>query len=590
MSKLASNYKLLSNLDLARNDLFNVSKIAGNQYDKLGKDLEITTWDADTTAGDLVLHAGVSFNTEGDVDSNNSGRIFLFAGKENTSADGLFNETEILENYIDIEDRDDKIYRGIQLNPDSSISAYSLKTIKAVSDESVSLISGNTKVNLGPTKEDNKKFNTFKIITTSEDEGATGYVGITTDSLEVVTNAKATLKFDTLNQTAGPENNPYYSLQILEDSDTSGIFSTENIDSITIDKKLSLGEGSKFSFSGGDYILNSAAVLDIDAATSINIDSPQILIGSATTSTVASDGSKNVQEINQVLGIYSRANDFILEAGKDSKNPGTSTLQVTDANINGALRVYGDIALGKNTGLIKNPEGSKISVSKKLILESPEFEIKYTDDNSSFILKGTLKEGTAINATTVTVTKLISATEFNANGTSIFKGSVTVEDDSDNNDFDQTSIKSSNISISNEQGKLKVSEKTVELAATESTLVDIATLTCSLNTLTSTASGGVSLANKSTYSNRAGNGITGSTDEDEYAYKVTVTKDDKENTEDPDTYTADVTTHTLNARTLVTTSTVQATDKVEASKLYVGNKYWVYYDADTSSLVFSKVS
>ena len=121
MNTLSSFYKIFTDIDLARNDLFNVSRIIGNQYSSLGRDLEITTWDSkgntNIVAGDLVLHAGIATNNPGD-----SGRVFIFAGSESSTDNGIFNEEAVLAKYTTDDSKD--LYKGIQVNPDSFHGLY----------------------------------------------------------------------------------------------------------------------------------------------------------------------------------------------------------------------------------------------------------------------------------------------------------------------------------------------------------------------------------------------------------------------------------------------------------------------------------
>lgn len=69
------NYKFLTDIDLSSNIIANVSKIVGNDYADITPDLEITTEDS-TTSGNLLLRAGSPSERQG-------GYVHIFAGDSN---------------------------------------------------------------------------------------------------------------------------------------------------------------------------------------------------------------------------------------------------------------------------------------------------------------------------------------------------------------------------------------------------------------------------------------------------------------------------------------------------------------------------
>ena len=75
-----ANYKFLTNIDFSSNSLYNISKIIGNDYDKVSSDLEITTCDR-ATAGNLLLRSGV-----GDV----NGYVHIYSGEREETEDGIY--------------------------------------------------------------------------------------------------------------------------------------------------------------------------------------------------------------------------------------------------------------------------------------------------------------------------------------------------------------------------------------------------------------------------------------------------------------------------------------------------------------------
>ena len=141
---MGSNYKILNNLDLSRNDLINVSRILGYELSSLGNDLEITTADT-TTSGDTILRAGAG---------NNPGKVHIFSGVIPTWSNGTVSDEIKLRGGVP---------RGITLNPDSSISL--------IGDESSITLDSATSISLrassdGSTTASNKN----SIVLTSEDD------------------------------------------------------------------------------------------------------------------------------------------------------------------------------------------------------------------------------------------------------------------------------------------------------------------------------------------------------------------------------------------------------------------------------------
>ena len=63
--KKSSNYKVIQDIDLSKNNMYNVNAIVGNSYDFEPNDLIITTYDTDeasppANAGNPILRARVA--------------------------------------------------------------------------------------------------------------------------------------------------------------------------------------------------------------------------------------------------------------------------------------------------------------------------------------------------------------------------------------------------------------------------------------------------------------------------------------------------------------------------------------------------
>lgn len=96
-----ADYKFLTNIDLESNNIVNVSKIIGNNYENISPDLEITTEDkTEGQAGNLLLRAG-----ENEAES---GYVHIYAGTSTEPVDTAANlGIKILpDNKINIIDRD----------------------------------------------------------------------------------------------------------------------------------------------------------------------------------------------------------------------------------------------------------------------------------------------------------------------------------------------------------------------------------------------------------------------------------------------------------------------------------------------------
>lgn len=99
-----ANYKFLTDIDFSSNNLYNISKIIGNDYDTLSPDLEITTCDR-ADAGNLLLRAGVS------TEEALNGYVHLYAGSSTEPENGIFvrpdDVIDILDNYLNFKAKEE---------------------------------------------------------------------------------------------------------------------------------------------------------------------------------------------------------------------------------------------------------------------------------------------------------------------------------------------------------------------------------------------------------------------------------------------------------------------------------------------------
>lgn len=126
MAKLSSFLKYLSNIDLYRNSIFNVQRIVGPSiYEgtSLGTSLELSTNDEISRSGHLILRTGTA---------ENSGSVYIFAGKNSEFNDGNFSPSD-----------DTNPYEGITIHPDTDISIISsIKNIELQAKEGIYISKG----------------------------------------------------------------------------------------------------------------------------------------------------------------------------------------------------------------------------------------------------------------------------------------------------------------------------------------------------------------------------------------------------------------------------------------------------------------
>ena len=122
--KKSSNYKVIQDIDLSKNNIYNVNAIVGNSYDFEPNDLIITTYDTDadptnlpSNAGNLILRAGVA-----DKDLAYSGSVHIFAGNEVEPNEGsTVLDTLASSVYSPLNGKSSRVKNGITVDPDEGI-------------------------------------------------------------------------------------------------------------------------------------------------------------------------------------------------------------------------------------------------------------------------------------------------------------------------------------------------------------------------------------------------------------------------------------------------------------------------------------
>ena len=156
-----ADYKFLTDIDLESNNIVNVSKIIGNDYENISPDLEITTEDkTEGQAGNLLLRAG---ENETEVES---GYVHIYAGTSTEPSDTDAN-------------------LGIKVLPDKEIQVIDNDiTIRATTttvDKGSSIILSNNEITY---HSDEHIFEDalFNVVSTSTDIGGSGLINIHSDS------------------------------------------------------------------------------------------------------------------------------------------------------------------------------------------------------------------------------------------------------------------------------------------------------------------------------------------------------------------------------------------------------------------------
>ena len=122
--KKSSNYKVIQDIDLSKNNIYNVNAIVGNSYDFEPNDLIITTYDTDadptnlpSNAGNLILRAGVA-----DKDLAYSGSVHIFAGNEvEPNEDSTVLDTLASSVYSPLNGKSSRVKNGITVDPDEGV-------------------------------------------------------------------------------------------------------------------------------------------------------------------------------------------------------------------------------------------------------------------------------------------------------------------------------------------------------------------------------------------------------------------------------------------------------------------------------------
>ena len=188
--KKSSNYKVIQDIDLSKNNIYNVNAIVGNSYDFEPNDLIITTYDTDadptnlpSNAGNLILRAGVA-----DKDLAYSGSVHIFAGNEvEPNEDSTVLDTLASSVYSPLNGKSSRVKNGITVDPDEGVFIKSEILVDSEADTKTGTVSIEANKNLKVESKDKTTFNSpnvKKTVTTETDEIGTLTETFTTEHTE----------------------------------------------------------------------------------------------------------------------------------------------------------------------------------------------------------------------------------------------------------------------------------------------------------------------------------------------------------------------------------------------------------------------
>ena len=192
--KKSSNYKVIQDIDLSKNNIYNVNAIVGNSYDFEPNDLIITTYDTDedianlpSNAGNLILRAGVA-----DKDLAYSGSVHIFAGNEVEPNEGsTVLDTLASSVYSPLNGDKSRVKNGITVDPNEGVFIKSEILVDSEAGTKTGTVSIEANENLSIESKDKTTFNSpnvEKTVTTETDTVGTLTERFTSNHTEIAKN------------------------------------------------------------------------------------------------------------------------------------------------------------------------------------------------------------------------------------------------------------------------------------------------------------------------------------------------------------------------------------------------------------------
>lgn len=393
--KKNSKYKIFQDIDLARNDLYNVTKIQGNQFPESdNNDLTITTWDSkqstdNVKSANVLIRAGKGK----DLDFSKDGYVHLYAGNDE---EPLSSTSDPLANDFD----------GIRINPDSSVDVR-FKNTRLKSDTKVAAdyneieatTHGQVKITTESSDNPQKKViitnNTPVELTTNKQVTVTTTdpVSITAEATSPVTiTTKDAVTINTSGQTVSGEvtpvtittNNPvnYTSnsgspIEIVT-NDTVTATSNDNIEATlnaptTINNKdnfqiISSGSAGKLTVQTVDgslpTVVDLHTIVDVDTDKNITVD----IAGASSTLVANIDNASTTINTKAPVTINNTSNTQYI-----SKAAGTVTFQTENGNNTTTVDINTPLDIDTSKNVAINLNGSSSTAAITIDNASTEF-------------------------------------------------------------------------------------------------------------------------------------------------------------------------------------------------------------------------
>ena len=364
--KKSSNYKVIQDIDLSKNNMYNVNAIVGNSYDFEPNDLIITTYDTDadptnlpSNAGNLILRAGVA-----DKDLAYSGSVHIFAGNEvEPNEDSTVLDTLASSVYSPLNGKSSRVKNGITVDPDEGVFIKSEILVDSEADTKTGTVSIDANNTLNIESKDKTTFNSpnvTKTVTTEADEVGTLTETFTTEHTETANKlniyaGSSNLTPDSHDSATLTVESNYKNEAIHGDTEHSYI----NVDEIVVDKTVTEGTSDakvvRTTYTSSD--INTSELYDLHAGSSnpsdatltvesnhkengvhtehsyINVD--KIVVDKTVNEGIKTDrvdrnvfATTDTTDVSKYLKI--KAPGFDLNAGSADGNTETALLKVTE--------------------------------------------------------------------------------------------------------------------------------------------------------------------------------------------------------------------------------------------------------------------
>lgn len=455
--KKSSNYKVIQDIDLSKNNIYNVNAIVGNSYDFEPNDLIITTYDTDadptnlpSNAGNLILRAGVA-----DKDLAYSGSVHIFAGNEVEPNEGSTVLDKLASSvYSPLNGKSSRVQNGITVDPDEGVFIKSEILVDSEADTKTGTVSIEANKNLKIESKDKTTFNSpnvTKTVTTETDTVGTLTEGFTLNHTEISKE---------LNVSAG---GTFGTKTVTEDETEKSVTDYSSMENPTLTIESNHGKTDKDPKNlGHSYI---------------NVD--EIVVDKIVTEGEDKDG-KRVDRTTYTSSDMNFSESYELHAGSSSPSSATLTVEsnhgetdnsyinVDEIKVDGTV-TEGEDADGKRVDRTVFAATDTTKVSKHLSITAPAFSLdaerKATDTEET---EESSLEVTNITSTNNNLENLNLGKEIDTPTGKIITGSFVVNNKSV--DIDTNTL---NINVPNPNGDIfELSANTTSSPSSSSMHID----------------------------------------------------------------------------------------------------------------------